>query len=612
MTWKRPIPGRARPTLVVLAPLILAGVACGVDLPPPGPALVDPPRAPVPAADRAAVAVPDPLDDVPEPTVPEPSTIRFRDVSDATGIAFVHCSGNSPEKHFPTANGSGVAMFDYDGDGRLDLYFATTRNLPLDAPDRSQGNRLYRNRGDGTFEDTTEKAGVGFRGFTHGLAVGDVDNDGTPDLYLANLGPNVLYLNNGDGTFRDAGAGSGAQCGLWSSGAALFDYDRDGDLDLYVSCYGRWTPDGDRPFCGDAAKGVRTYCSPLTITPERHFLFRNRGDGTFEDVTEAAGILRSDGRGMGVVACDLDRDGWIDLYVANDLGAHFLFLNRGDGTFQDATESSGAAASEAGHFQAGMGVDAEDVTGDGLPELFVTHFREDYCTLYRNLDGQIFQDVSAWAGIVKDCMPGVGWGCALADFDNDGWPDMLVVNGHVDDNLDQLGRDVPQAEAPKVWRNRGDGRFRLVRDPGPFFRAGHVARGAAFGDLDDDGDLDVVVSLMDQRPVVLLNESDRHPWIRLELLGGRSRRPAIGAAVEVHAGGRVIHRQVKGGASYHSANDTRLLIGLGSADRVERVDIRWPNGTRSTLTDPAPGRTHRVLEPEAGSTRDDVRKEEDP
>jgi hypothetical protein len=259
-----------------------------------------------------------------------------------------------------------------------------------------------------------------------------------------------------------------------------------------------------------------------------------------------------------------------------------------------------------------MGVDAEDVTGDGLPELFVTHFREDYCTLYRNLGGKLFQDVSAWAGIVKDSMPGVGWGCALADFDNDGWPDMLVVNGHVDDNLDQLGRDVPQAEAPKVWRNRGDGRYRLVRDPGAFFMAGHVARGAAFGDLDDDGDLDVVVSLMDQRPVVLLNESDRHPWIRLELLGGRSRRPAIGAAVEVHAGGRVIHRQVKGGASYHSANDTRLLIGLGSADRVERVDIRWPNGTRSTLTDPAPGRTHRVLEPEAGSTRDDVRKEEDP
>ena len=221
-------------------------------------------------------------------------------MSEATGITFVHCSGNSPEKLYPTANGSGVAMLDYDGDGWLDLYFATTRNLPLDAPTRSQGNRLYRNRGDGTFEDVTDRAGVGFRGFCHGLAVGDINRDGFPDLYLTNLGPNVLYLNNGDGTFRDATANSGLECPLWSSGAAMLDYDNDGHLDLYVSCYGQWTYDGYHPFCGDTEKKIRTYCSPLSIPPQRHFLFRNRGDGTFEDKTEAAGILRRDGRGMGV------------------------------------------------------------------------------------------------------------------------------------------------------------------------------------------------------------------------------------------------------------------------------------------------------------------------
>ncbi len=529
----------------------------------------------------------------------EAPSIRFRDASESAGITFVHCSGNSPAKHFPTANGSGVAMFDYDGDGTLDLYFATTRNLPLDAPNASGGNQLYRGRGDGTFEDVTERAGVGDRGFTHGVAVGDVDNNGHPDLYLAGLGGNRLYLNNGDGTFRRAGVGMGAECGTWSSGAAFLDYDADGDLDLYVSCYGKWTLDGERPFCGDPEKLVRTYCSPQTIIPERHFLFRNRGDGTFEDVTAAAGILRADGRGLGVLACDVDRDGRIDLYVANDLSPHFLFLNRGDGTFEDVSEASGASASESGRLQAGMGVDAEDVDGDGQPELLATHFREDYNTLYRNIDGRNFQDISAWAGIVKDCLPNVGWGCSLGDFDNDGWPDMMVVNGHVDDNLVQIGRDIPQAEPSRVWRNRGKGRFRLVLDAGPFFAADHVARGAAFGDLDNDGDLDAVVVRLDGPPAILLNESAPRPWIRLELLTGRSRRPAIGAMVAVHAGDRVLHRQVKGGGSYLSVNDSRLLVGLGAAERVDRVEIRWPGGGHTTLDAPEIRRTHQILEPEA-------------
>lgn len=585
---------RARGWLISLLFAPMCGTGCQPTSKPLSSAVASDPSAPR-TKSTATVILAEKKSAATEPS--EPHSIRFRDISNSTGISFLHVSGNSAEKNFPTANGSGVAMLDYDGDGLLDLYFATTRNLPLSAPTKSMGNRLYRNRGDGTFEDSTERAGVGFHGFTHGLAVGDVDNNGFPDLYLANLGQNVLYLNQGDGTFRDASQTSGVQCGLWSSGAALFDYDRDGDLDLYVSCYGKWAYEDKHLFCGDVEKHVRTYCSPLGISPDRHFLFRNRGDGSFEDVTRTAGVFREDGRGMGIVACDVNRDGWIDLYVANDQCPHFLFLNKCDGTFEDITDVSGAAVSEGGYNQAGMGVDAEDVTGDGLPELFATHFREDYNTLYRNLDGRNFQDVSAWAGIVKDCLPNVSWGCALADFDNDGWPDMLVVNGHVDDNLLALGHDIPQAELSRVWRNQGSGKYRMVSDPGPFFQTGHVARGAAFGDIDNDGDIDVVVSLMDQRPVVLLNESASRAWVRLELLTEKSRRAAIGAAVEVHLEKRIIHRQIKGGGSYHSANDTRLLIGLGDVDHIDRIEIHWPNGTRTSLKNPTLKQTHRILEP---------------
>jgi len=544
------------------------------------------------AAPTGATAVPPGFDDQ--------STIRFRDVSDSTGITFTHCSGKSPERHFPTNLGSGVAMIDFDHDGWLDLYFATTRNLPLESPNRSQGNKLYRNRGDGTFEDVTQRAGVGFRGFTHGVAVGDVDGNGYPDLYLTNLGPNVLYLNRGDGTFVDATAGSGAEGLGWSTGAAMLDYDGDGDLDLYVSCYGQWTYGDQRPFFGNLRTGERAYCPPTVITPARHLLLRNRGGGVFEDVSSLAGVLRHDGRGLGVLAADLNRDGRTDLYVANDMSPNFLFLNRGDGTFVDATEVSGAAVNANGMTQASMGVDAEDVTGDGNPELVVTNFRGEYSTVYRNLSGGCYQDVSAWAGVVPESQLGVGWGCGLVDFDNDGWPDLLVVNGHVDDNLPSNGDVLPQAEPAKVWSNQGDGRFRLVRDPGPFFAVDHVARGAAFGDLDNDGDMDVVISLMDRRPAVLLNESPRRSWIRFELMTGTPGRPAIGAVVEVHTGDRVIYRQVKGGGSYLSANDPRLLVGLGSAARVERVVIHWPSGACSTLVDPAPGRSHRVRDPREG------------
>ena len=538
----------------------------------------------------------------------ESGSIRFHDVSEISGVSFLHASGNSPEKEFPTCLGSGLALLDYDGDGWLDIYLASNRKLPLDTPDDSAGNRLYRNRGNGTFEDVTVRARLEFHGFCHGVAAADVDNDGDVDIYLTNLGSNVLYLNQGDGTFRDATVQANLQNPGWSCGAAFLDYDNDGKLDLYVSHYGEWSATAQRPYCGDAARKLRTICSPTTIPPQRHSLFHNRGDGTFEDVTAKAGVARGDGRGMGVVAADLNHDGKIDLYVANDKCPNFLFLNRGDGRFEDATETSGAAGNESGDVQGSMGVDAEDVDGDGWPEMVVTNFRGDGMAFYHNLKAGNFLDISSTAGIIPESKPYVGWGVALADFDGDGWVDLFAVNGHVDDNLPEFGQDIPYAEPARVWRHadrdRSALRFQWVADPGPFFATPHAARGAAFGDLDNDGDIDVVINHQDGHPAILLNESPPQSWVRLVLVGRQSNRSAIGAAIEAHVSGRIIHRQVKGGGSYLSANDPRVLIGLGKATSIHHVRVRWPSGAISTVNNPALGKTHRIEEPERQGARE--------
>jgi hypothetical protein len=336
------------------------------------------------------------------------------------------------------------------------------------------------------------------------------------------------------------------------------------------------------------------------MTPTRHFLFHNRGDGTFEDVTEKAGVYKTNGRGMGIVTVDVNRDGWTDIYVANDLCPNFLFLNRGDGTFSEIGELSGAACSEAGVNQAGMGVDAVDVDEDGMPDLMVTNFQGEYNTLYHNLDGTNFSDVSSPAGIVKDALPDVGWGCTLDDLDNDGLPDIMVVNGHVDDNLPQFNGGPPQHERSKIWRNVGNGRFAFQPNPGPFFLTENVARGAAWGDLNNDGRIDAVIVRLDADAVVLLNDSsqERRHFIGLDLLARSSNRGAIGAIVEIHVLDRVFHRQIRGGRSYHSTCDRRLWVGLGDAPRVSKVVIRWPSGIVSELSAPAMDQLNVVREPD--------------
>jgi enediyne biosynthesis protein E4 len=534
-----------------------------------------------------------------------PSPFRFTEIARQAGIDFVHFSGMTEDKHFPTANGSGVALFDYDNDGKLDLYFATGTLLPLGTA-RKGPNRLYKNVGDNCFRDVTEASGLGFAGYCHGIVVGDIDNDGDQDVFLCNYGSNRLFLNNGNGTFQDITKGAGVGGFNWSSDGAFLDYDNDGDLDLYVANYGHWKlPDDDRFCTGNLGRHrpseakVRTYCSPKSIKPARHLLYRNNGDRTFTDVTEAAGVGRTDGRGFGVVAADLNGDGRIDLYVANDMCPNFVFLNRGDGTFDDVTEISGAGYDGHGLTRSGMGVDAEDVDGDGRPDLLVTNFSSERNALYRNLGAGLFEDRTPTSGMATDSTPWVGWGCALADFDNDGWPDCFVSNGHVDDNLELLGQDSPHAQPPLLHRNLEGRRFRLAtRDAGPYFDSDHVGRGAAFGDFDNDGDVDIVVNHKDGAPALLRNDTKTaNHWIRLSLVGTLSNRDAVGALVTVELKNRTLFRQRKGGASLESSHDPRLLIGLGQEAEARRVTIRWPSGVVTTAEQLAADKSYRVVEP---------------
>ena len=549
-----------------------------------------------------------------KPASPQgPSPFRFAEVSAAAGIEFRHFSGMTAEKHFPTANGSGVAFFDYDNDGKLDVYFATATLLPLGTA-RKGPNRLYKNLGDGTFRDVTESSGLGFEGFCHGIVVGDVDNDGDQDVFLCNYGPNRLYKNNGDGTFQDVSHAAKVDRDGWSSGGAFLDYDDDGDLDLYVANYGIWKyPEDSLPFCGDKEKNIRFYCSPRSVRTTKHFFYRNNGDGTFTDVfdqflVDVGGAKipgRADGHGFAAVAADFDDDGKVDIYVTNDMNPSFLFINKGNGLFEDATETSGAAYDDKGQAQSGMGVDAEDVDGDGDLDIIVSNFAFEYNTLHLNLGKVAFTDVTPMFGLAADTTPYVGWGISLSDFDNDGWPDCFVANGHVDDNRQQAGQKTEYAEPPLLHRNvpikTGNGRrFRLAtRDVGPYFASNHVARGAAFGDFDDDGDVDIVVNHKDGAPALLRNDTPTdNRWVRLQLVGTKSNRDAIGAKVTLDLGGRTLVRQRKGGCGVLSANDPRLTIGVGNAPEIKALTVRWPSGAVTTKENVKTNQALRIVEGE--------------
>ncbi|MFO0911003.1 MAG: CRTAC1 family protein [Isosphaeraceae bacterium] len=585
-----------RPFGILLLAGMITASGCGGSKP-----IVDPsprPPAPAPRTERPAGASAAPGT---VKTEAAPGPFRFRDVRDGSGVDFVHVSGTTPAKLFPTANGSGVAVFDHDGDGLLDVYFATGNLLPLAARPVAS-NRLYRNLGGWKFQDVSEASGLAYRGYCHGIATGDLDNDGDADVFLANYGGDALFLNEGRGRFREITESSGIlRPGSWSSSACFLDFDLDGKLDLYVSRYGDWQYPRDDRFCGDPVRKIRRYCSPKELTPVKHTLFRGDGQGRFTDVTDASGVGRTDGHGFAAVAADLDGDARPDLFVANDQDPRFLFLNRGDGSFRDATSDSGAAYDAEGRTQSGMGADAEDIDGDGRPELFVTNFQEEYNTLYRNLGPGGFVDATASFGLGVESLPWIGWGCALADLDNDGWPDIVVANGHIDDNAEVHGQPSAFAEPPLLHRNLEGRRFVLAnRGAGVYFESSHVGHGLATGDLDNDGDLDLVVSHKDGPPALLRNDTpsaSENSWLRFELVGIRTQRDAVGARVEVEAGGRTIVRLRKDGQSLMSSHDPRLLIGLGRATTVDRVRIVWPSGAVSLLEKPALRKSHRIVEP---------------
>jgi len=517
--------------------------------------------------------------------------VQFADVTARAKIDFVHTSGATPEKYMFETFGSGVAWIDYDNDGFSDLYFVNG------AP--GSANALYRNNGDGTFKDVTAQAGVpGKGGYKTGVAAGDYDNDGYLDLYVTAFGPNLLYRNNGNGTFTDRTAAAGVAGGPaeWSTSTGFFDFDRDGDLDLYVVNYLDFRMD-DNPYCGLRKEGHRMYCNPTVFDGMADRLFRNNGNGTFTDVSQQSGIANPAGKGLGVAFCDFDRDGDTDVYVANDLVRNFLYRNNGDGTFLDVAYGAGVGFDPNGKPQAGMGVDCADTDGNGFPDIFVTNFSEELNTLYQNRGDGIFEDVSEKAGLGSGFLP-LGFGTKMFDADNDGDLDIHVTNGHVIDNVKLYHPTFTYAQKDLLYENLG-GRFRdVTRQSGPALQVERVGRGLAVADFDNDGNLDVAISSVGQRPVLLRNQGPRQGnWIAIRARGTKSNGFGLGATVRVETPGRVQVREINNAASYLSSNDTRLHVGLGTAKIVERIEVLWPSGAKQILKGVAVNQILTIKEP---------------
>ncbi len=521
--------------------------------------------------------------------------VPFSDRTRAMGIDFLHQNGASRQKHLVETMGSGCALLDYDGDGSLDVLLINGGRTPDSPPFEPRPHALYRNLGGGRLEEVTAEAGLEpTADYGMGVAVGDYDNDGDPDLYLTNFGPNRLYRNNGDGTFSDVTGRAGVAGAEWSSSAAFFDYDRDGAPDLYVVNYLDATYERNPP-C--EMKGIRAYCHPRHYAGAADRLYRNLGGGRFRDVSRSSGIVNPQGKGLGVVAADFDRDGWVDLYVANDSVRNLLLKNNGDGTFADVTLLSGTGYNSQARAEAGMGVDAADYDGDRLLDIVVTNYDLETNALYRNQGNWLFGDERWRAGLARKDRFLLGFGAGFLDFDNDGDRDLLVVNGHVVDNIQRIQPDLSHAQPDQLFENRG-GRF-LEHEP--FFhwssRQPRVGRGMALGDIDNDGDIDVLVSNCGAEPALLLNRvGARKNWIQLRLTGTASSRDAVGTRLTLTTAEGRQFDQVTGGGSYLSAGDPRAHFGLGEASRVEEIRIRWPSGKEEVLKEIPANRILQVTE----------------
>jgi enediyne biosynthesis protein E4 len=526
----------------------------------------------------------------PQPAGPNPYNVQFVDATKKSGIHFHHERAASVEKLYVETMGSGVAWLDYNQDGLLDALFVNSGFTPLFRSGPEPQAALYRNNGDGTFTDVTAQSGIKTNGhFFAGIAVGDFDNDGYPDVYLTGYRRSVLYHNNRDGTFTDvtehAGVGDN---GAWGTAAGWFDYDRDGKLDLLVTNYVKYDWDHNVA-CGDRRPGYRAYCHPDNFHGSSPRLYHNNGDGTFTDVTEKAKLLNPDGKSLAVVLADLNNDGWPDIFIANDTERNFIYLNNGDGTFTDITYPSGAAYSEEGKPEAGMSADAADLTGTGHFDIYVSHLDFELNRLYRNDGKANFTDETADSGLGPSNIRNSAFGARFFDFDNDGLRDLLVVNGHVLDNIDLIHGGVTYAESKKLYRNIGGGRFvDASATQNAEFLAPHVGRGLAVGDFDNDGSLDFLVSNNGEDAQLFHNEgAHQNHWLEIRLAGTHSNRDGTGARVKLTTGNFVSYDQAKGGMSYCSAQDPRLHFGLEAHDKVDSIEIDWPSGQHQVLRDVA-------------------------
>ncbi len=520
-----------------------------------------------------------------------PGAIRFEEVAAKAGLRFVTSNSPTPNKNQVETMVSGVALFDYDGDGYLDIYLVNGAAIPsLMKESPIYWNRLFHNNRDGTFTDVTEKAGLAGAGYGMGVAVGDYDNDGRPDLFVANVTGNQLFHNNGDGTFTDvtrrAGLG-GAQIDgmkMWSVGAAWFDYNNDGLVDLFVVNYCKWKVNED-PYCS-AKSGVRSYCHPKHYAPLHNTLYRNNGDGTFTDVSQETGIAAHLGKGMSVSFADYDGDGFLDAFVANDTTPNFLFHNIGGKRFEEVGLLAGVAYTPDGAALSGMGSDFRDVNNDGLPDIWHTAVEHETFPLYINRGEGNFVDMTVASGLARPTANMSGWGNGIFDFDNDGWKDLFVARSNA---LDNIGKVVPDRRYPEpnsVFRNLGDGKFEEINAmAGPDFQLAAPHRGVAFGDLDNDGRVDMVVSVLGGPAKLFHNISgnDNH-WILLKLVGRKSNRMGIGAQLHITtADGRSQWNEVTTAVGYASSSDSRVHFGLGPNRRIKEIEIHWPSGIKQAI-----------------------------
>ena len=536
-----------------------------------------------------------------------PALPTFTDITSAAGIRFAAQSSATPVKYLIETMVGGVAMLDYDGDGQQDLFFVNGAKLTVpmkggaipDKSDPKYWDRLYHNNGDGTFTDVTEKAGVKGKTFGMGVAAADYDNDGDTDLYVTAFPFNTLYRNNGDGTFTDVTEKAGVAGGNWSTSTCFVDYDRDGWLDLLVARYMDWDFDKNI-WCGGREPGLRSYCHPDEFPAIHHLVYHNNGDGTFTDVSKPSGFAAAPGKGLGIAFNDYDRDGEIDILVANDATAQQLFHNNGDGTFEEMGLLLGIAYDEDGRAYAGMGADFQDYDNDGWPDIFLNALARQHYSLYRNDEG-MFVYYSGPSGILNITQLHSGWGARFVDFDNDGWKDIFVAQGHVMDNIQITEPELKYIEPPLMMRNKKGQFVDVSPQLGEGFTVTTASRGVAFGDLDSDGDIDFAISCLDCNAVILRNNgsADNH-WITINTVGTRSNRDGIGAQVKiVTADGAEQYGIVTTTGSYCSASDKRIHFGLGAATKVKLLEITWPSGAVQRLENVEADQILEVKEPES-------------